>query len=67
MFHVSQLRMCVSPPEKRTDMSEIELAKYLTYEERPFRILDEAERFTHSTAIKFYKVQWEHHIEEEAT
>ena len=48
-------------------MSEIELAKDLTYEEKPFRILDEAERVTHSKAIKFYKVQWKHHIEEEAT
>ena len=48
-------------------MSEIELAKDLTYEERPFRILDEAERVTRSKAIKFNKVQREHHTEEEAT
>ena len=48
-------------------MSKIELAKDLTYEERPFRILDEAERVTHRKATKFYKVQWEHHTEEEAT
>ena len=56
VFHVSQMRRCISQPEKRTDMSEIELAKDLTYEERPFRILDEAERVTRSKAIKFYKV-----------
>lgn len=67
VFHVSQLRRCISPPEKKTLMSENELAKDLTYEERPFRILDEAERVTHSKAIKFYKVQWEHHNEEEGT
>ena len=48
-------------------MSEIELSKDLTYEERPFRILDEAERVTRCKAIKFYKVQWEHQTEEEAT
>ena len=41
VFHVSQLRRSISPPEKRTDMAEIELAKDLTYEERPIRILDE--------------------------
>ena len=41
VFHVSQLRRCISPPEKSTDMAKIELAKDLTYEERPFRILDE--------------------------
>ena len=67
VFHVSQLRRCFSPLEKRTDMAEIELAKDLTYEERPIRILDETERVTRSKVIKFYKVQWEHHTEEEAT
>ena len=40
MFHISQLRRCILPPEKTTDMSEIELAKDLTYEEKPIRILD---------------------------
>ena len=39
VFHVSQLRRCISPPEKKTAMTEIELAKDLTYEERPVRIL----------------------------
>ena len=66
VFHVSQLRRCILPPEKRTDMAEIELVKDLTYEERPFRILGEIERVTRSKVIKFYKVQWEHHTEEEA-
>ena len=67
VFHVSQLRRCISPPEKRTYMAEIELAKDLTYEERPIRIFYETERVTRSKVIKFYKVQWEHHTEEEAT
>ena len=39
VFHVSQLRRCISPPEKKTDLAEIELAKDLTYEERPVKIL----------------------------
>src|SRR5215216_1743618 len=67
VFHVSQRRRCISPPEKSTDMAEIELAKVLTYEEKPFRILDETKRVTRSKVITFYKVQWEHHTEEEAT
>ena len=46
-------------------MTEIELAKDLTYEERPVRILDQMERVTRSKARKFYKVQWEHHTESE--
>ena len=67
VFHVSQLRRCISPPEKKTAMTEIELAKDLTYEERPVRILDQMERVTRSKSRKFYKVQWEHHTEAEAT
>ena len=48
-------------------MAEIELAKDLTYEEKPIRILDETERVTRNKVIRFYKVQWEHRTEEEAT
>ena len=39
VFHVSQLRWSISPPEKKTDLVEIELAKDLTYEKRPVKIL----------------------------
>ena len=67
VFHVPELRRCISPPGKRTDTSEIELAKDLAYEQRPFRILDETARGTRSKVVQFYKVQWEHHTEEEAT
>ena len=48
-------------------MVEIELANDLTYEERPFRNLDQMERVTRSKVRKFYKVQWEHHTESEST
>ena len=65
VFHVSQLRRCISPPEKKTVVTEIDLSKDLTYEERPVRILDQMERVTRSKARKFYKVQWEHHTEAE--
>ena len=63
VFHVSQLRRCISPPEKKTVMTEIELAKDLTYEERPVKILDQMERVARYKVRKFYKVQWEHHTE----
>ena len=39
----------------------------LTYEEKPIKILETAERITHTKTIKFCKVQWSHHTEEEAT
>ena len=48
-------------------MAEVELANDLTYEERPFRILDQMEWATRSKVRKFYKVQWEHHTESEST
>jgi hypothetical protein len=48
-------------------MSELELAKDLTYEEKPVKILDVMERTTRSKVIRLYKVLWEHHSEEEAT
>ena len=67
VFHVSQLRRCISPPEKKTAMTEIELAKDLTYEERPGKILDQMERVTRSKTRKFYKVKWKHHRESEST
>src|SRR3954469_4216721 len=67
VFHVSQLRKCVSPPVKQVDIKELEMAQDLTYEEKPVRILDEMERTTRSKVIRFYKVLWERQSEEEAT
>ena len=67
VFHVSELRRCISLPEKKTAMAQIELARDLTYEERPTRILDQMEIVTRSKVRKFYKVQWEHHTESEST
>jgi len=55
--------MCIASREK-TDLSELELAKDLTYEEKLIKILDEIERVTRSKVIRFYKVQWKHHTEE---
>ena len=52
VFHVSQLRRCISSPEQKTAMAELELAKDLTYEDRPLRILDEVERVTRSKTRK---------------
>ena len=67
VFHVSQLRKCISPPTKQADFKELELSSELTYEEHPIRILDESERRTRSKVTKFYKVQWDKHTEEEET
>jgi hypothetical protein len=39
----------------------------LTYPERPIKILDQKSRVTRRKMIKFYKIQWSNHTEEEAT
>jgi hypothetical protein len=48
-------------------MEDLDLGGDLTYNERPIKILDTAERVTHSKIIKMCKVQRSHHTEDEAT
>jgi hypothetical protein len=67
VFHVSQLKKCLQVPEEQLPMEELDLGGDLTYSERPVKILDTAERVTHSKVIKMCKVQWSHHTEDEAT
>jgi len=67
IFHVSQLKKCLRIPTEAIDSDTIQLESDLTYVERPIKILDRKDRITRRTTIKFYKVQWSHHSEEEAT
>jgi hypothetical protein len=72
VFHVSQLKKCHpgmadTPLRDTVPLDEVQLESDLTYEEKPIKILDTAERFTRSKTIRFCKVQWSHHTEEEAT
>jgi hypothetical protein len=48
-------------------MEELDLGGNLTYSGRPVKILYMAERVTRNKVIKMFKVQWSHHIEDEAT
>ena len=67
VFHISQLRKCVSNPEKHVSHESIDVQPDLTYRERPIKILEESERRTRQKTIKFFKVQWSNHTEDEAT
>ena len=49
------------------DHEVLELQQDLSYKEHPVRILDQAECRTRHEAIKFLKVQWSNHSEDEAT
>jgi hypothetical protein len=67
VFHVLQLKKCLRVLEEQLPMEELDLGGYLTYSERPIKILDTAEHVTHSKVIKMCNVQWSHHTEDEAT
>ena len=47
--------------------TELELESDLSYEEKPTKILAERWKHERNRAIKYYKVQWKHHTEREAT
>ena len=72
VFYVSQLKKChpemaETPLKDTVPLEEVQLESDLTYEEKPIKILDTAERNTRTKTIKFCKDQWSHHTEEEAT
>ena len=72
VFHVSQLKKCYAeesdiPLRDTVPLEAIQLEKDLTYEEKPIKILETAERVTRTKTIRLCKVQWSHHTEEEAT
>ncbi|BAS85359.1 Os03g0627900, partial [Oryza sativa Japonica Group] len=66
-FHVSQLKKCLRIPEEEISMNTVELNQDLTYPEYPIRILEEAQRTTRTKTIRMFKIQWNHHTEDEAT
>ena len=67
VFHVSQLRRCFKDPLRGVDHEVLDIQEDLTYREHQVRILDEAERKTRNKTIKFLKIQWSNHFEEEGT
>ena len=66
VFHVSQLKRCLRVPDEAFETTNIKLQSDLTYEERPIQVLEEMERVTWSKVIKFYKVVWNNHGEQDA-
>nr|CAH66013.1 OSIGBa0093M15.3 [Oryza sativa] len=63
----SKLKKCLRVPTEEPDPDRIELQEDLTYVEKPVRILEVSERNTRNRVIRFCKVQWSNHSEEEAT
>jgi hypothetical protein len=67
VFHVSQLKKCLRIPDRTIDVVDVALEPDLTYSEHPIRILDQKDMITQKRTLKFYKVQWNQHTEDEAT
>ena len=53
-------------PKKLLSPLMSRVSRDLTYEERPIRVLEEMERVTRNKVIKFYKVIWNNHSEQDA-
>jgi hypothetical protein len=67
VFIVSQLKKCLQVPDRTIDVVDVTLEPDLTYSEHPIRVLDQKDRVTRRRVLKFYKVQWNQHAEDEAT
>jgi hypothetical protein len=77
VFHVSQLKKCLSSqkklkkclrvPEEQIPVEDLDAKEDLSYQEYPVKILETSERVTRHKKIKMCKVQCSHHTEEEAT
>jgi hypothetical protein len=67
IFHVSQLRKCVKALMDAVLPEVTALEADLSYPEHPIKVLDEKDRVMRRKTIKFFKIQWSNHSEEEAT
>jgi hypothetical protein len=67
IFHMSQLKKCLKTPVDVVLPEVAPLEADLSYPEHPTEILDQKDRVTRHKTIKFFKVQWSNHSEEEAT
>jgi hypothetical protein len=61
VFHVSQLKKCLQVPNRTIKVIDVALEPDLTYSEHSVRVLDRRK------ALKFYKIKWNQHTEDEAT
>jgi hypothetical protein len=67
VFHVSQLKKCLRVLDRTIEVTYVVLEPDLTYSEHPIRVLDQKDRITRRKTLKFYKIQWNQHSEDEAT
>jgi hypothetical protein len=66
IFHVSKLKKCLKAPMDVVLPEVTPLKADLLYPEHPIKIMDKNDHVTRRKAIKFFKIQWSNHTEEEA-
>jgi hypothetical protein len=54
-------------PPRIIDSQSSEIQPDLSYTEHPIKVLDTKKRSTRRETIRMFKIQWDHHTEEEAT
>jgi hypothetical protein len=67
IFHVSQLKKSLKAPMDVVLPEVTPLEADLPYPEHPIKVLDQKDCVTRRKTIKFFKIQWSNHSEEEAT
>jgi hypothetical protein len=67
IFHVSQLKKCLKAPIDVVLPEVTPLEANLSYPEHPINVLDQKDCVTRRKTIKFFKIKWSNHSEEEAT
>jgi hypothetical protein len=67
IFHVSQLKKYLKTPMDVVLPEVTPLEADLSYPEDPIKVLSQKDRVTWHKIIKFFKIQWINHSEEEAT
>jgi hypothetical protein len=67
IFYMSQLKKCLKALVDVVLPEVTPLEADLSYPEHPIKILDQKDHVTRRKTIKFFKIQWSNHSEEEAT
>jgi hypothetical protein len=67
IFHVLQLKKCLKAHVDVVLPEVTPLKVDLSYTEHPIKVLDQKDSATRHKTMKFFKIQWSNHIEEEAT
>jgi hypothetical protein len=67
IFHMSQLKKSLKAPMDVVLPEVTPLEADLSYPEHPIKVLDQKDRAMRCKIIKFFKIQWSNHNEEETT